>query len=223
MQGGDNFYLRPDWEEALSKSAHKTTSPQTLIDHYFFSRLFQGWSELVRLVENVTSAPNDHPQRMINATIVWKDLNKHKTNFDKLREGILAKLHYNKQMPAWEDKDVLMQFDLSSKDSILIQRLLMYTSSSLVLNRLMHPIANIICINFVSQIDAEHGRLAELMWRYMHSRSPGLFVLLASPLALSLGSLADDAKHALTIIKELMIHGRPSEDGQGVETKYELL
>ncbi|KFA78673.1 hypothetical protein S40288_11793 [Stachybotrys chartarum IBT 40288] len=74
---------------------------------------------------------------------------------DNLRDGVMAEAGLNEQMADRSEQMWPTDLELTPADHTAMQRLLMYTSVSLILNRLMRPVAEIICAP-VSQIDIEH-------------------------------------------------------------------
>ncbi|KFA78672.1 hypothetical protein S40288_11792 [Stachybotrys chartarum IBT 40288] len=125
---------------------------------------------------------------------------------DNLRDGVMAEAGLDEQMADRSEQRWPTDLELTPADHTAMQRLLMYTSVSLILNRLMRPVAEIICAP-VSQIDVEHRRLSELVWCCLpriRRLSPVSLLFFQLPLALSLEAALGDSERVRMVIVTLM-------------------
>ncbi|KEY73910.1 hypothetical protein S7711_07754 [Stachybotrys chartarum IBT 7711] len=171
-QGGDNLYIQPHWKDTLVQVSYDNTeiSP-VLIDHYVFSLQIGGWPEIIRQVKYLTKEDIDPTERVFSALLLWEHFENHKEILDNLRDGVMAEAGLNGQMADRSEQRWPTDLELTPADHAAMPRLLMYTLS-LILNRLMRPVAEIICVP-VSQIDIEYCRLSELG----HPTAPGALLL----------------------------------------------
>ncbi|KAI9148699.1 hypothetical protein HJFPF1_10740 [Paramyrothecium foliicola] len=204
-QGGDDFYMFEDWKNTLIRASHqKTEASRALIEHYFFSLEIQGWPRLIKWFKHITEDENEI-KRTNEAIVLWDCLDTYKSGLNRLRERMIAELNSGEQIAGSPDYSTGSK--TACRDKGLIQRLLMCTSLSLVINRMMRPIATDIGAEVLSDIDSEHRQLSESIRSYLMETSdisPVLSALLASPLALPIEAVGKDAEHAVTLIKILM-------------------
>lgn len=180
---------------------------RSLIDFYFLSLQVGGWPELLAQVDHITHDITDSVERTAEAALLWERLDNDRNTLDRLREGIMDESRRAGQMADRPDPGCPTGFELAFTDYEPMQRLLMYTAVSMTLNRLMLRVSEELYESLSPEINAEHRRLGELVWRclpQMRRLGPVSSLLFLTPVSMSLEAAHGDEVRGREVVETMM-------------------